>query len=142
MKKLAILLVILTFIGCSKEEKTVIPAPVPTPVIVASILHQEVNGTVITDHSYQIKIYEDMGSGNFQNTITNEYTLNTFPFVYEDEVNRPFYFEVVLHNSSLYSNGGKGILNITIKYKNVDVIFLEADENTWSKIYTSVIYNN
>ena len=142
MKKLAILLIAFTFIGCSKEEEKLPQPAVQQVAVVPSVLHQEVNGTVTTDHSYQIKIYEDMGNGNYQNTITNEYKLNDMPFIYQDEINRPFYFEVILHNSSLYSNGGKGNITVNITYKGNQIVFLEADEFTWSENYTSAVYNN
>jgi hypothetical protein len=142
MKKLAIVLIGLTFLACSKEEKTVEPRTVAPVTTVSSILNQSVNGTVTTDHSYKIDIFEDMGNGNFQKTTTNEYTLSSYPFIYNDEITRPFYFSVVLHNSSTFSNGGKGNLNVSITYKGDSVLFLEVDSNTWSEIYTSPIYNN
>jgi len=142
MKRLLLVLLVLTFVGCSKNEEEKPQPMVQQTVSVPSILSQEINGTVSTDYSYNIKIYEDMGSGNFQETISNEYKLNSFPFVYEDEIKRPFYFEIVLHNSSVYSNGGKGDVSVTVKYKGANIVVIEADENTWSENYTSTVYNN
>ena len=142
MKKIAIVLLAIAFIGCSKEDKEDLPTPVTPVVQVGGILHQEINGDVVTDFSYQLRVFEDMGDGNFQETINNQYKLNVFPRVFEDNIERPFYFELTLHNSSVYSTGGQGVVNATIKYKGNLVKLLEADIFTYSQTFTSAIYNN
>ena len=139
MKKLAIILLVL--ISCTKPEENPQPQPIvlPAPTI-DNTLYQKVDGTVTTDHSYEIKVYEEMG-GIFQETIRNTYTNNTFPYYFEDEISNNFYYEVTLHNFSTFTTQGNGVINATIIFRG-DTIFLEADENTWSEITTSPIYIN
>jgi len=143
MKNLIYLIVIVTLFGCTKEEYIVIPQE---EIIVKSVsnnvLSQVVNGTVIASHSFQLKVYEDFGGGEFELTIDNIYTNNSFPYSFQNTINRPFYFELTLHNSSTFSNSGKGLISSTITYNDTQIVFLEADENTWSENYTSAIYNN
>lgn len=142
MKKLLLLSAIIVLsISCTKEENA--PEPIPVPVIeVVNSLKQFIDGTVTASHSYELRIYEDLGDSSYVLTTTNTYTGNSFPYAFEDIINNPFYFELTLHNSSTFSSSGEGVLNANIFYRGNEIIFLEADENTWSETFTSVIYNN
>ena len=139
MKNIILIAAILTMFSCTKEETV---EPVATSSAVNNTLRQVVDGDVLTLHSYELKIYEELSTGSFQLTITNTYTANTFPYVFEDVIVNPFYFELTLHNNSTFTTSGNGIINANITYKGDSIVFLEADENTWSESYTSAIYNN
>lgn len=140
MKKIILLIAIIS-IGCNKDN----PEPITETQTVTqtqtnNVLYQEINGTVTTDHSYQIIVYEEIG-GQFEQTIINTYTGNTFPKMFEDEINNKFYYELTLHNFSTFTTSGNGIINATVIFMG-DTLFLEADENTWHKNIISKTYNN
>ena len=139
MKKIALLGLIILF-SCTKEEIKPQEKAIVS-VSVSNILVQTVDGNVSTDHSYELKIYEDLGYG-FNLTETNTYKDNDFPFIFNNTITTPFYFELVLHNNSTFTTQGNGVINASITYNGIEIIFLEADKNTWSKNYTSSIYNN
>ncbi len=144
MRNFILILSVLTLFSCTKKEsKTIEPILTSsTSSVVNNTLRQIVDGNVITSHSYELKIYEDLGSGTFQLTTTNTYTANTFPYIFEDIIDNPFYFEITLHNNSTFTTSGNGVINADIYYQGNQILFLEADENTWSESYTSTIYNN
>ena len=139
MKKVWLVPMVCVFFACSKKDNT---NPVNQTNVVQSsnILYQEIDGTVATDHSYEIRIHEEV-SGTFIEKIINTYTQNSFPFYYKDNVNPPFFYELTLHNNSTFSNSGKGYIRAMVVYKG-DTVLLEADENTWSKRVVSQTYTN
>lgn len=141
MKNL-ILIFVLVFFGCTKEklvEPTIVVVPQTQTTPTNNILYQKINGNVTTDHSYQIIVYEEVG-GQFQQSFINQYAGNVFPYIFEDEIKSRFYFELTLHNFSTFASSGQGVINATVVFRG-DTLFLEADENTWSKNITSPIYN-
>jgi len=137
MKKIVLIALVIMSFGCGKEET---PQPTQSTPVVSNTLTQVVDGNVTTSHSFELDIYEEI-NGSFQLTKTNTYTLNSFPYTFIDNITNKFYYEVILHNNSTFTNTGNGVINATITYQG-DVIFLEADENTWSENYTSSVYNN
>ena len=90
MRNFILILSVLTLFSCTKKEsKTIEPILTSsTSSVVNNTLRQIVDGNVITSHSYELKIYEDLGSGTFQLTTTNTYTANTFPYIFEDIIAR------------------------------------------------------
>lgn len=140
MKNLIAILALILF-SCSKDkvEPTIaVVTPTTTTTPINNMLYQKINGTVTTDHSYQIIVYEEIG-GQYQQSFINQYSQNTFPYTFENEIKHNFYYELTLHNFSTFATNGQGVINAIVVFRG-DTIFLEADENTWSKNITSSIY--
>lgn len=139
MKKLLIILSIITLVSCKKEKlnKTLYNSK-------PELLEKHVYGNVKAVNGCIFIIYQDLGNG-FEKTNEFHYSNEELNVSFFDTIKAPFYFYSEIHNTSFcLSNGDslKGDIGIKINYKDQEILNLKCDSLTESIEYTSIVYNN